>query len=239
MMALLQFHYSSFCYIAILIITGWYRAAEGQDQPAAGDSHPLAVKDPGSQDPRSQYSDIRKYHPKAPPRPLRDQDIPLNSKLVDLHLEQGTWSVVIEDDMPDSKVRDLIRHIYDEGDESDPTNHSVSSALYLAAKHGYQRTVHWFERSSASNVFDKYLASLVMSAAERPVNVLEIGSFEGGSALWIAEHLLLHPDSMLICIDLWTHGGPHLEILPHIDSARSEVWWETKRELGFQTGLGL
>eukprot|EP00903_Cladosiphon_okamuranus_P016548 g15266.t1 len=123
--------------------------------------------------------------------------------------------------MPDSKVRDLIRHICDEGDESDPTLHLKYSAMVLDMKHGYQRTVHWFEETGASNVFDKYLASLVMSAADRPVNVLEIGSFEGGSALWIAEHLLLHPDSMLICIDLWT-GGADLEVRTDIDSAGSE-----------------
>ncbi len=50
----------------------------------------------------------------------------------------------------------------------------------------------------------------------------QIGTFEGGSALWIAEQLLLHPNSILICIDLW-NGGPDLAPQGHIDTSGSEV----------------
>ena len=41
--------------------------------------------------------------------------------------------------------------------------------------------------------------------------------------MWFAEHLLLHPDSKLVCIDLWSTGGPFLVQLELIDSAGSEV----------------
>lgn len=40
---------------------------------------------------------------------------------------------------------------------------------------------------------------------------LEIGSFEGRSALWIVENVLQHPSSSLTCVDEWKvwpfHGG--------------------------------
>lgn len=31
----------------------------------------------------------------------------------------------------------------------------------------------------------------------------QTGSWEGGSASWIAEHLLKHPASLLVCLDTW------------------------------------
>lgn len=37
----------------------------------------------------------------------------------------------------------------------------------------------------------------------RPVRCLEIGSHEGRSAVWIAQHLLSHPEATLTCIDTW------------------------------------
>lgn len=36
-----------------------------------------------------------------------------------------------------------------------------------------------------------------------PLRVLEIGSYEGGSATWFQRHLLHHPESRLVCIDPW------------------------------------
>jgi len=35
----------------------------------------------------------------------------------------------------------------------------------------------------------------------KPVQALEIGSFEGRSAVWTLENILTHPDSTLVCID--------------------------------------
>lgn len=34
---------------------------------------------------------------------------------------------------------------------------------------------------------------------------LEIGSYEGRSAIWTLEHMLNHPDSRLFCVDIWTN----------------------------------
>ena len=52
----------------------------------------------------------------------------------------------------------------------------------------------------------KLFNTLGWNANERKVAV-EIGSYEGASALWIAENLLRAPDSQLYCIDPWLGDG--------------------------------
>ena len=42
-----------------------------------------------------------------------------------------------------------------------------------------------------------------------PRTVVEIGSYEGRSALWILENLLAHPDSILHCVDTFEGGVEH------------------------------
>jgi predicted O-methyltransferase YrrM len=37
----------------------------------------------------------------------------------------------------------------------------------------------------------------------KPARGLEIGSFEGRSAIWFAENILTHPDARLTCVDLF------------------------------------
>lgn len=39
--------------------------------------------------------------------------------------------------------------------------------------------------------------------AGMPTQALEVGSFEGLSATWMLEHVLMHPDSRLTCYDCW------------------------------------
>lgn len=53
---------------------------------------------------------------------------------------------------------------------------------------------------------------------------LQVGSFEGASALWFAEHLLQHPDSALICLDTW-EGGHDFgdQRTPTLSAAMSDV----------------
>jgi predicted O-methyltransferase YrrM len=59
-------------------------------------------------------------------------------------------------------------------------------------------TTDWFSR------YPDYWRDLFASngwTAEVPRTVIEIGSYEGRSALWILEHLLQHPASRLHCVD--------------------------------------
>lgn len=46
---------------------------------------------------------------------------------------------------------------------------------------------------------------LIPALQGKPVRWLELGSYEGRSALWTLEHILTHQDSKLICVDIWTN----------------------------------
>jgi hypothetical protein len=39
------------------------------------------------------------------------------------------------------------------------------------------------------------------------VHALEVGSFEGRSALWFLENILTHPTDSITCVDIWV--GPY------------------------------
>lgn len=63
----------------------------------------------------------------------------------------------------------------------------------------YDFTMDWFSRnellwldkqSSLSNITD--------------ANILEIGSWDGRSATWLADRLLLGTRAMITCVDLWS-----------------------------------
>lgn len=41
----------------------------------------------------------------------------------------------------------------------------------------------------------------------RPARWLELGSYEGRSAIWTADNILTHPDSHIDCVDIW--AGPY------------------------------
>jgi predicted O-methyltransferase YrrM len=50
-------------------------------------------------------------------------------------------------------------------------------------------------------------------AGQPNLRFLEIGSYEGQSALWFLRNLLTHPTSKLLCVDTW-HAG---EDMPYVD----------------------
>lgn len=56
----------------------------------------------------------------------------------------------------------------------------------------------WFEFSDLRMNFNMILEAL---NPYRKLSILEIGSFEGASSVFIADTLLLHPMSKLICVD--------------------------------------
>jgi len=45
----------------------------------------------------------------------------------------------------------------------------------------------------------------------QPVNMIEIGSFEGRSTIWFLEHVLIHPQAKIICIDPFTGNPEHMK----------------------------
>ena len=44
---------------------------------------------------------------------------------------------------------------------------------------------------------------------DQPCSAVEVGSFEGRSALWFLENILTHPQSVLTCVDTWEGSEDH------------------------------
>ncbi len=59
-------------------------------------------------------------------------------------------------------------------------------------------TADWFSRNT---IYWSELFASVGWRADEPRTIIEIGSFEGRSALWMLENLLRHPASRLHCVD--------------------------------------
>lgn len=59
-------------------------------------------------------------------------------------------------------------------------------------------TSDWFSSHQA------LWSRLLLPMAGQKLRVLEVGSHEGRSAVWMLQNLLLHPESRLHCVDTWT-----------------------------------
>ncbi len=57
-------------------------------------------------------------------------------------------------------------------------------------------TADWF--SSHIPHWERLLRPL----AGQPIQALEIGSYEGRSAVWLLQEILTHPESRLTCVDI-------------------------------------
>lgn len=62
----------------------------------------------------------------------------------------------------------------------------------------------------------------------KPLSFLEVGTFEGRSALWMLENVLTHPDSLLYIVDDWSDAGdrnsdPYATFLRNIAQHRKKV----------------
>jgi len=58
----------------------------------------------------------------------------------------------------------------------------------------------WFTKNIS--VWEKTLADL----KGKPIQAIELGSYEGRSAVWMLENILTHPRATLICVDSWKDG---------------------------------
>ncbi|GAB4213029.1 MAG: hypothetical protein OHK0012_08410 [Synechococcales cyanobacterium] len=68
---------------------------------------------------------------------------------------------------------------------------------------GFHFTTDWF--SPNIPLWQQHLSPYV----DRPVQALEIGSWEGRSAVWLLENILTHPDSVLTCVDTFQGSAEH------------------------------
>lgn len=69
----------------------------------------------------------------------------------------------------------------------------------------YIFTQDWF--SGEIDTIKKTLAPLI----NQPVTIIEIGSFEGRSTIWFLEHILIHPQAKIMCIDPFTGNPEHIK----------------------------
>ena len=77
-----------------------------------------------------------------------------------------------------------------------PTAPSMAKPAILPAK--YRFSEDWI--SSHTATWERVLGGL---KGKPNVRGLEIGSFEGRSALWFLENVLTHPTSTITCVDIW------------------------------------
>lgn len=68
------------------------------------------------------------------------------------------------------------------------------------ATDNYWFTTDWFTGNIPN------LLILLQQFTNQPINVLEIGSWEGMSTTWFLESILTHQDSKITCVDPWPSG---------------------------------
>lgn len=68
----------------------------------------------------------------------------------------------------------------------------------------YDFTKDWFSNNIPR--WEKHLKKLIQQGKTTPLNALELGSFEGRSAIWTLENILVHADSHITCIDSYRTG---------------------------------
>ncbi|CAM9226803.1 unnamed protein product [Pylaiella littoralis] len=123
-------------------------------------------------------------------------------------------TVLIRDGADEAEVSAVIAEGCREAGVTDDQASSITSQWIAqewkkqnrTERMGYQRTGFMFEDTGSKHIFERFLGRMATLAEEQPVAVLETGSWEGASALWIAEHLLKHPSSLLVCLDSWDGG---------------------------------
>lgn len=66
-----------------------------------------------------------------------------------------------------------------------------------------------FQTDWFSPTIDEWTETLSEYRAKPNVSFLEIGSFEGRSAIWLLENILTDPTSHLTCVDTWHGSAEH------------------------------
>ncbi len=67
----------------------------------------------------------------------------------------------------------------------------------------YRFSFDWFSQDIP------HLTKFLAKFQGKPVQMIEIGSFEGRSAVWFLTHILTHPQASLTCIDTFTGSLEH------------------------------
>ena len=86
------------------------------------------------------------------------------------------------------------------------TNHIFGQYRYTYAK-------DWFYQSELHNFAEKFLKN----HSNNPIDLLEIGSFEGLSTTFLIDSFLYNPDSRITCIDpfMLYEENDHISLMAH------------------------
>jgi predicted O-methyltransferase YrrM len=82
----------------------------------------------------------------------------------------------------------------------------------------YKFTENWFESDDLNKFTPK--------GTQKELHILEIGSFEGKSAVWFLENLLQNQNSSITCIDPWTSYSQTNDSFESYNSENTE--WDFK-----------
>ncbi|PIQ24745.1 hypothetical protein COW36_23505 [bacterium (Candidatus Blackallbacteria) CG17_big_fil_post_rev_8_21_14_2_50_48_46] len=86
--------------------------------------------------------------------------------------------------------------------------------------------------------FSPYLSELepwiLPLAGQTGLKILEIGSFEGRSAVWFLEQVLTGPEAALTCIDPWQVTPEMIEFEPEVMLAWAEARFDSNTALALQ-----
>lgn len=77
----------------------------------------------------------------------------------------------------------------------------------------YNFTNDWFSNNIPR--WEKHFKKLMHEGKTKPLQALELGSFEGRSAIWILENILTHPKSHITCVDNYTTGTKRQQLAYH------------------------
>ena len=65
----------------------------------------------------------------------------------------------------------------------------------------------------------KLWAEVLAPLRGRPCTGLELGCYEGRSAIWFLQHVVTHPDARLVCIDGWWNENVYRRFLRNVVAA--------------------
>ncbi len=91
-------------------------------------------------------------------------------------------------------------------------------ARQLALERGYS-----FTRDYVSHVEENWQPLREKFQGRPDVRMLEIGSFEGRSAVWFLENVLTHPSAEMVCIDTFQFGEARFDHNIHISGFAEKV----------------
>lgn len=86
-------------------------------------------------------------------------------------------------------------------------------------------TQNWIDNKGIVQYWEKYLSEF----KGKPINMLEIGSFEGRSTVWFLENILTHQESSINCIDTFSGDQQAVDMNVSLKGVKERFLENTKK----------